>query len=68
MSPAARENQETKTEAAPEIPPWKLELQKRKKSAIASPKLKPAAVPPPSGGVQNELAAILQRRKEKSGG
>ena len=57
-----------KKDAEPEIPPWKLELQKRKQRKSTASEAKPPAKPAPAKEPENELAAILQRRKQKSGG
>ena len=57
-----------KEDAEPEIPPWKLELQKRKQRKSTASGAKPPAKPAPAKEPKNELAAILQRRKQKSGG
>jgi len=65
--PAAMKEKE---EAAgePDIPPWKLELQRRKKTASISSPPPQFKKPADEGAANNELAAILARRKQKSGG
>lgn len=57
--------------AEEQIPPWKLELQKRKEAGAGRKsciQLGQSAKEGPKKEENNELAAILQRRKQKSGG
>ncbi|QDZ19092.1 hypothetical protein HOP50_02g16010 [Chloropicon primus] len=67
-SPKPAASEESKEAESAGIPAWKLELQKRKqRKSTGGPAKAPEPKAAPTSPV-NELAAILQRRKEKSGG